>query len=54
MVVHDYSLGKNVVTVIGSVVGMMFIMFVAMLFSGLLWRMVTFINSIYVEMSYRF
>ena len=54
MVVHDYSLGKNVLTALSSVVGMMFIMFVAMLFSGLLFRMVTFINSIYVEMSYRF
>ena len=54
MVVHDYSLGKNVLTVLGSVGGMMFIMFVAMLFSGLLMRMVTFVNSIYIEMSYRF
>ena len=54
MVVHDYSLGKNVLTVLGSIVGMMFIMFIAMLFSGLLFRMVSFVNSIYVEMSYRF
>jgi sugar lactone lactonase YvrE len=53
MVVHDYSLGKNVATVIGSVVGIAFIMFVAVLFSSLLMRMVSFINSIYVEISYR-
>jgi hypothetical protein len=54
MVVHDYSLGKNVATVLGSVIGMAFIMFVAVLFSSLLFRMVTFVNSIYVELSYRF
>ena len=54
MVVHDYSLGKNVLTVLGSVVGMAFIMFIAVLFSSLLLRMVTFVNSIVVELSYRF
>jgi len=53
MVVHDYSLGKNVATVLGSVIGMAFIMFVTMLFSGLLMRMVSFISSIYIEVSYR-
>ncbi|MCL1859460.1 MAG: YIP1 family protein [Oscillospiraceae bacterium] len=53
MVIHDYSLGKNVVTAIGSIVGMAFIMFVTMLFSGLLMKMIQFINSIYVEVSYR-
>ena len=53
MVIHDYTLGKNVATAIGSVVGMLFIMFITMLFSTLLIRMVQFINSIYVEVSYR-
>jgi len=53
MVVHDYSLGKNVATVIGSFVGIAFIMFVTLLFSGLLIRMVSFIQSIYVEVSFR-
>jgi len=53
MVIHDYSLGKNVATCIGSIVGMAFIMFVTLLFSSLLMRMVSFINSIYVEVSYR-
>jgi len=53
MVIHDYSLGKNVVTCIGSIVGMAFIMFVAVLFSSLLMKMVQFINSIYIEISYR-
>ena len=53
MVVHDYSLGKNVVTFLGTAVGMAFIMFVTVLFSALLNRMVSFINSIVVEVSYR-
>ena len=53
MVIHDYSLGKNVVTAIGSVVGMAFIMFITMLFSSLLLKMIQFINNIYVEVSYR-
>ena len=53
MVIHDYTLGKNVATVLGSIVGMAFIMFVALLFSSLLFKMVSFINSIYIELSYR-
>jgi hypothetical protein len=53
MVIHDYSLGKNVVTVLGSIGGATFIMFVAVLFSGLLLRMVQFVQSIWTEVSYR-
>lgn len=53
MVVHDYSLGKNVVTSLGTIVGMAFIMFVLVLFSALLIKMVSFINGIYLEVSYR-
>ncbi|MCL2813091.1 MAG: YIP1 family protein [Oscillospiraceae bacterium] len=53
MVVHDYTLGKNVATVLGSFVGMAFIMFVTLLFSGLLMRIVTFIMNIYTEVSFR-
>jgi len=53
MVIHDYSLGKNVLTTIGTVVGMAFIMFVAALFSSLLIKIVSFINQIIVELSLR-
>ena len=53
MVVHDYTLGKNVATVIGSFVGIAFIMFVTLLFGGLLIRIVSFVTSIYTEVSYR-
>ena len=53
MVTHDYSLGKNVITVIGTIVGMVFIMFVALLFTTLLGKMVGFVSNIITEISYR-
>lgn len=53
MVIHDYSLGKNVITCVASIVGMAFIMFVGVLFSSLLMKIVSFITQIYVEISYR-
>jgi hypothetical protein len=54
MVIHDYTLGKNVATVLGSVIGMAFIMFIGVLFSALLFKIVSFVNAIYIELSYRF
>ena len=53
MVTHDYSLMKNVITTIGTVVGMAFIMFCGVLFSTLLVKMVNFISGIVTEISYR-
>ncbi len=53
MTIHDYSLGKNVLTTIGSIVGMAFIMFVAVLFSSLVGKIVSFIYNIALELSYR-
>ena len=53
MVIHDYSLGKNVLTSVASIVGMAFIMFVGVLFSSLMAKIVSFISQIYVEISYR-
>ena len=53
MVTHDYSLFKNLITCVGTVVGMAFIMFLGILFSTLLYKMVGFITSIVVEISYR-
>ena len=53
MVTHDYSLGKNVITVIGTIVGMVFIMFVALLFTTLLGKIVGFVSNIITEISYR-
>ncbi len=52
-VVHDYPIAKNVITCIGTIVGMAFIMFIGVLFSGLLGKIVSFVYNVYVELSYR-
>lgn len=53
MVVHDYSMVKNITTTIGTIVGMAFIMFVGVLFSSLIGKIFSFIYNIYLELSYR-
>ncbi len=53
MVTHDYSLGKNVITAIVSIVGIAFIIFLAGLFTTLVGKVFTFFQSIYIELSYR-
>lgn len=53
MVTHDYSLGKNVIMIICSIVGMVFIMFVALLFTTLLGKLVGFVTNIITELAYR-
>ncbi len=53
MVTHDYSLVKNVVTCLGTIVAMVFIMFIALLFTTLLTNVVGFITAIVTEISYR-
>lgn len=53
MVTHDYSLGKNIITVLGTILVMAVIMFVAILFSGLMVRMVSFVSNIITELRFR-
>lgn len=53
MVTHDYSFGKNILTVLGTLVGMIIIMFLVLLFSGLLGKIVSFVVNIYTELSLR-
>lgn len=53
MVTHDYTLGKNILTCLGTIVGMALIMFVALLFSSLIAKMTSFIYNIGIEISYR-
>ena len=53
LVTQDYSLGKNVLITIFTIVAMAVIMFVAILFSSLVIKMVTFIVSIFQEIGYR-
>ena len=53
MVTHDYSLFKTITTTVGTIVAMAIIMFVAVLFTSLLGKILSFITSIYTELSYR-
>ena len=53
LVTQDYSLGKNVITILGTIVAMLVIMFVAILFSSLVVKMVFFVISIFKEIGYR-
>ena len=53
MVIHDYTLFKNVLTVLGTIVGMAFIIFIGVLFSSLVGKIISFITSIINELSYR-
>ena len=53
MMTHGYSMGKNILATFGTILGMVFIMFIAMLFFNLLRRMVSFITDIIIEISYR-
>ena len=53
MVTHDYSMGKNVGTTLVTIVGMICIMFVALLFSTLLGKLVSFVTNIVTELQFR-
>jgi len=53
VVTHDYSTGKNVITTLGTIVAMCVIMFIAVLFSSLVIKMVTFIIAIFTEIGNR-
>ena len=53
MVTHDYTMGKNVITTLGTIVGMVIIMFIALLFSTLLGKLIGFVTNIVTELQYR-
>ena len=53
MVVQDYTFGKNILTVILSLLGMVAIMFLAMLLFSLTGKMWGFIETIFQEIAYR-
>jgi hypothetical protein len=52
-VTHDYSMGKNVVTILGTAVGMIFIIFIVLLFATLVGKMVSLVTNIVTEIRYR-
>ena len=53
MVTHDYSMGKNFVTILGTVVAMACIVFIVLLFSMLLSKLVSLFTNIVTEIQYR-
>ena len=53
MVTHDYTIGKNVITTLATLVGMICIMFIVILFSTLLGKLVGFVSNIVTEIQYR-
>ncbi len=53
MVTHDYSLGRNLLTFVGTIIGMALIIFVTVLFSTLVGKIISLITNIIVEIQYR-
>ena len=53
MTTHGYSMGRNVVITFFTIVGMVFILFIILLFTNLIQQMVSFITNIITELSYR-
>ena len=53
MITHDYSMFKNILTSLGTLLGMVLIMFIALLFTTLLGKVVSFISNIVTEINYR-
>ena len=53
MITHDYSMGKNLITFIGTIVGIAFIMFIAILFSTLVAKLISLVTNIVTEIQYR-
>ncbi len=53
MVTHDYTFSKNVLTSVGTIIGMAIIMFIGILFSTLLAKIVSFVSSIITEIAFR-
>lgn len=53
MTTHGYSMGKNILATFGTILGIVFIMFIVLLFSNLVKQMISFVGNIITEASYR-
>ena len=51
LVTHGYSLPKNIITTLGTIVALAVLIFVIALFSNLVGKMILFVSSIVVELS---
>lgn len=54
MMIHDYSLGKAILTLLATIVGMMLIVFVILLFFSLVTDACAYFISLYKEILFRF
>ncbi|MBQ9132991.1 MAG: hypothetical protein IJX64_00510, partial [Clostridia bacterium] len=50
---HDYTLGKNLIMCVVTILGMAVVMFIGILFTSLVSNMVSFVTNIIVELQYR-
>ena len=53
MTIHDYTLVKNIAISLFTLLGIAIIMFIAMLFTGLIQRVFTFVYNLIVEIQFR-
>ena len=53
MVTHDYSMFKNIITILGTIVAMACIIFIVLLFSMLLTKLVSLVTNLVTEIQYR-
>ena len=53
MVTHDYSPFKSILTSLGTIVGMMFLMFLGLLFTTLMSQIIKFVTNITTEIGFR-
>jgi hypothetical protein len=53
MTTHGYSMGRNIAISFFTIIGMVFITFMAVLFWNLITRMISFVTDIITEISYR-
>jgi len=54
MVTHDYSMAKNLITILGTILAMACIVFIVLLFSMLLSKLVGLVTNVITEIQYRF
>ena len=53
MITHDYPIFKNLITIVGTIVAMAFIVFLVLLFGMLLSKLIGLVSNIVVEIRYR-
>ncbi|MBQ2793852.1 MAG: YIP1 family protein [Clostridia bacterium] len=53
LVTHDYSISKNFITILGTVLAMAIIMFLVLLFGSLMMKMISFVVSLVKEIANR-